>query len=158
MKCCLFVGSILRVTFSSIADSVAVLGSNRKNNTSSRTPLIAGIIAGIACIILIIIVIILIVYRRKRGQSNLSITFHQRDEFIGVQTVKLNSSGSLKKSSNKNFENINYFPASEREELITDPRAMNVPDDSSSDNGSTCDETKPVMKYQNSSSSNSIEC
>lgn len=135
------------------AHSVARSGKSKENHT----PLIAGIVACIACIILVVVIIALIIYKRRRNQSNLSITFHPGDEeLLTVQTVKFNSDGSHKKSANKNFDNINYCPANETAELISDPCLMNVPDDSSSDNGSTCDETKPVMKHQDSSSNNSI--
>lgn len=130
-----------------------------KEEKANNIPLIAGIVAGIACIILVVVVIGLILCKRKRNQSNLSITFHQGDEeLLAVQTVKFNANGTHKKTVNKNFDNVNYRPANETDELISDPCLMNVPDDSSSDNGSTCDETKPVIKHQNSTSSNSVDC
>ena len=137
-------------------DSVELGKATDKKKSPNHTPLIAGVIAGIACIILVILVILLIIYKRKRNQSNLSITFHQGDqEMLAVEAIKFNSNGTHKKA-HKNFENINYTQACETEDLINDPGSMNVPDDSSSDNGSTCDETKPVMQHQQSSSSNSL--
>ncbi|XP_065069050.1 low-density lipoprotein receptor-related protein 4-like isoform X3 [Rhopilema esculentum] len=135
------------------------LAASKKKKSSSSTPLIAGVLAGIAFIVLLIVLVVLLVFKRRRNQANLSITFHPSDpEKLAVQTVKFSPNGTHKKSANKNFENINYAPASETEELIPDPGLMNVPDDSSSDNGSTCDETKPVMNHQESNSSNSLEC
>lgn len=134
------------------------MNSDKKKVTASRTPLIAGIIAGIVVIALVVIVIFLIVYKRRRSHSNLSITFHQKDEFLTVQTVKFNSTDNHVKADNRNFGNINYVPSKETDMLIPESSAMNAPDDNSSDNGSSCDETKPVMKHQNSSSSGSIEC
>ena len=135
-----------------------LLNSDKKKTTTNHTPLIAGIVAGIAFIILVAIVILLIVYKRKRNNSNLSITFHQKEEFLTVQTVKFSPTGTHTKAGNRNFPNINYVPQNETDELIPHATEMNVQDDSSSDNGSTCDETKPVMKHQSSSSSGSIEC
>ena len=141
-----------------LVDSVEFAKSDEKKKADA-TPWLAGIGAGIAFIVLVIVVIVLIIYKRKRNRSDLRMIFrHGDDELIAVQTAKFSPNGSNKKTASKNFDNINYCPANETEELITDPCMMNVPDDSSSDNGSTCDETKPVMKHQNSSSSNSIDC
>ena len=143
-----------KLTF--LSDSVDLVASSRKDTKPSRTPLIAGIVAGIAFLVLVVVVVVLIILKRKKNNSNLSITFQQGDEEL--MAVKFNSIGTHRKNISKNFDNINYLPANETEVLITDPCLMNVPDDSSSDNGSTCDETKPVMKHQDSSSGNSLEC
>ena len=140
-----------------MADSVDYSSaSNKDKKSTDSTPLIAGIIAGIAFVVLVVVIVALLVCKRRRNEANLSIMFQQGDqELMSVHAVKFNSHGTQKWPS-KDFENINYASANEREELIADPGLAIVPDDSSSDNGSTCDETKPVMQHQQSTSSSSI--